>query len=102
MTWRNLSKTRQRLPLQTDAQLVAAYKEVFGKESEAVEIVLADLAAHTGFYLVDPPGADLSLYQAGHSAGQRAAFGRLFHFLTLSDQKLRALEEAAREEAEHL
>lgn len=102
MRWRNLSKSRQVLPAHTEVQLHAAYREVFGKRSEAVEIVLADLAAQTGFYMVEPPDADLSLYQAGYSAGQRAAFGRLFHFLSLSDEQLRALEEAARKEAEHL
>lgn len=102
MTWRNVSKTRPILPAQTEQQLHAAYLEVFGKQTEAAEIVLADLAAQTGFYMVEPPDADLSLYQAGYSAGQRAAFGRLFHFLSLSDEQLRALEEAARAEAEHL
>ena len=102
MKWRNVSKARQALPAHTEQQLHAAYLEVFGKQTEAVEIVLADLAAQTGFYMVEPPDADLSLFQAGYSAGQRAAFGRLFHFLSLSDEQLRALEVAARAEAEHL
>lgn len=102
MKWRNVSKARQALPAHTEQQLHAAYLEVFGKQTEAVEIVLADLAAQTGFYMVEPPDADLSLFQAGYSAGQRAAFGRLFHFLSLSDEQLRALEQAARAEAEHL
>lgn len=102
MKWRNASKARQALPAHTEQQLHAAYLEVFGKQAEAVEIVLADLAAQTGFYMVEPPDADLSLFQAGYSAGQRAAFGRLFHFLSLSDEQLRALEVAARAEAEHL
>lgn len=102
MKWRNVAKLRQALPAHTEQQLHAAYLEVFGKQTEAVEIVLADLAAQTGFYMVEPPDADLSLYQAGYSAGQRAAFGRLFHFLSLSDEQLRALEVAARAEAEHL
>ncbi len=102
MKWRNVAKTRQTLPSHTEQQLYTAYLEVFGKQSEAVEIVLADLAAHTGFYMVEPPDADLSLYQSGYSAGQRAAFGRLFHFLSLSDEQLRSLEVAAREEAGQL
>lgn len=102
MNWRNVAKSRQVLPSHTEQQLVAAYLEVFGKPSPSVEIVLADFAGHTGFYQVEPPGADLSQFQAGYNAGQRAAFGRLFHFLSLSDDQLRALEEAAREEAEHI
>lgn len=102
MTWRTVARTRSRLPHATENQLKDAYREVFGKTSAAVEIVLADLALHTGFYLVEPPSSDLSLFQAGYSAGQRAAFGRLFHYLTLSDQQLAALEDAARQEAENL
>lgn len=102
MNWRNLAKHRHVAPIQTEQQLVAAYRSVFGRKGEDVEIVLADLAAHTGFYLVEPPGSDLSQFQAGYNAGQRAAFGRLFHFLSLSDEQMRALEEAARAEAEQI
>lgn len=102
MSWRNLAKQRQLAPIHAEQRITQAYRAVFGKQSEDVEIVLADLAAHTGFYLVEPPGADLSQYQAGYSAGQRAAFGRLFHFLTLSDERMRALEEAARAESEQI
>jgi len=102
MSWRSVAKQRQLAPVHAEHRLAEAYKAVFGKQSEDIEIVLADLAAHTGFYLVEPPGADLSPYQAGYSAGQRAAFGRLFHFLTLSDERMRSLEEAARAEAEQI
>lgn len=102
MSWRNVARFRQRAPAQTEQRVAEAYKAVFGKQTEDIEIVLADFAAHTGFYLVEPPGTDLSAYQAGYSAGQRAAFGRLFHFLTLSDERMRALEEAARAEAEQI
>lgn len=102
MKWRNLAKQRSAIPAHTELQLINAYKAIFDKQSEHVEIVLADLAAHTGFYLVDPPGSDLSLYQAGYNAGQRAAFGRIFQFLSLSDEQLRALEQAARAEAEQI
>lgn len=102
MNWRNLAKHRHVAPIQTEQQLVAAYRSVFGRKGEDVEIVLADLAAHTGFYLVEPPGSDLSQFQAGYNAGQRAAFGRIFHFLSLSDDHLRALEIAARQESEQI
>lgn len=102
MNWRNLAKHRQNAPVWTEQRLTEAYKAVFGKATEDVEIVLADLSAQTGFYLVEPPGSDLSQFQAGYNAGQRAAFGRIFHFLSLSDERLRALEEAARAEAEQI
>ncbi|NKE77542.1 hypothetical protein [Ochrobactrum sp. MC-1LL] len=102
MKWRCLAWLRRHRPNEAELRLAVAYKEVFERRSEHTEIVLADFAAHTGFYLVDPPGTDLSLYQAGYNAGQRAAFGRLFQFLSLSDEQLRALEEAARAEAEQI
>lgn len=102
MNWRCLAWLRFRRPNEAELRLATAYKAVFGNQSEHSEIVLADLAAQTGFYMVEPPGADRSLYQAGYCAGQRAAFGRLFQFLSLSDVQMRALEEAARQEAEQL
>lgn len=99
MKWR--SKVRQENgPARQEKKLVQAYNEVFGKETEAVEMVLADLASFTGFYGVAPPGTSGDALQ--YDAGMRAAFGRLFHFLSLSDEQLQALEEAARAESEHL
>lgn len=99
MKWRSKAQYAAYGQYSAEQQLVAAYGEVFGKQTEAVELVLSDLAAHTGFYRVEPPSGDLSAYQAGYSNGLRAAFGRLFQFLSLSDEQLRALEEAARREA---
>lgn len=99
MKWRTRAQYAAYGKYAAEQQLVAAYAEVFGRESEAVELVLSDLAAHTGFYRVEPPNGDLTAYQAGYGNGLRAAFGRLFQFLTLSDEQLRALEEAARQEA---
>lgn len=80
-----------------DLRLVTAYKEVFEKNSESVELVLADLAQFTGFYQVMPPDTPPS--ELAHSNGLRAAFGRLFHFLSLTEDDLRELETAARLEA---
>jgi len=102
MRWRCLAWLRLYRPNEAELKLANAYRSVFGKDGENTEIVLADLAAHTGFYMVEPPGADLSQFQAGYNAGQRAAFGRLFQFLTLSDEQMRALEVAARQEAEQI
>lgn len=101
MKWRTRAQALAAGEITAEQKLVDSYREVFCKEGEAVEMVLADLAAWTGFYQVDPPG-DLSLYQAGYRAGLRAAFGRLFHFMSLTDEQLRALEEAARAEAEQI
>lgn len=99
MTWRSRALHLAIGPNTAEKHLADAYADVFGKQTASVEMVLVDLANHTGFYRIDPPDGDLSLYQAGHRAGMRAAFGRLFQFLSLSDEQLRALEEAARFEA---
>lgn len=99
MTWRSKARHAVYGKIHAEQKLVAAYQDVFGKQTEAVEMVLADLASHTGFYRVEPPGSDMSAYQAGYVNGSRAAFGRIFSFMSLSDEQLRALEEAARIEA---
>lgn len=79
--------------------LSKAYQRLFtghGSEQDA-QIVLADLANWTGFYRVSGPG--LSPDDRAYSDGLRAAFGRLFRFLRMSDDERRQLEEAARAEA---
>lgn len=80
-----------------DARLILAYHNVFGREGEDVELVLTDLAAFCGFYQVERGGVDAD--NLNHQAGLRAAFGRIFSFLALSDQQLAALEHASRDEA---
>lgn len=60
-------------------------------------MVLADLANHSGFYQVHPPGSGLN--ELMEANGRRAVFGRLFRFLRLSQTELHALEEAARRES---
>ena len=60
-------------------------------------MVLADLAAHSGFYQVAAPGA--SAGELAEANGRRAVYGRVFRFLRLSGDEVRALEEAARQEA---
>lgn len=99
MSWRSLASQRNSKPNFAVAKLVNAYKTVLGKQGEDVEIVMADLAAHTGFYQVEAPGSDLSQFQAGYNAGLRAAFGHVLGFLSLPDEQLRALEKAAQDEA---
>ncbi len=60
-------------------------------------MVLSDLSNLSGFYQVLPQGAGAS--ELAEANGKRAAFGRLFRFLPLSEDEVRGLEEAARQEA---
>lgn len=100
MKWRTLAT---QLPAgaarQTKAQekLAAAYREVFTRDDESVEIVLADLANFCGFYKVPPIGSPPETLLVDQ--GLRAAFGRLFSFLSLPDERMASLEKAARTEA---
>jgi hypothetical protein len=80
-----------------DIRLIEAYRSVFGRGGEDVELVLIDLAAFCGFYQVEQGGVTAD--ELNHHAGRRAAFGRIFNFLSLSDAQLMAMEQAARDEA---
>ena len=64
---------------------------------EEGQIVLADLVSYCSYYQVAPPGASLEML-ADHNA-RRAVFGRIFHFLHLTDEEVRDLGIAARLEA---
>jgi hypothetical protein len=80
-------------------ELSTAYKALFtghGGKPEA-EMVLADLANYTGFYRVSGP--ESSSDERAFSDGMRAAYGRIFRFLRMSEDEVRHLEEAARLEA---
>ena len=99
--WRSVASQRakgRRRDDAAEATLATAYRDVFLRDDESVELVLADLADFCGFYKVAPPGTEPGQLQ--YDAGMRAAFGRLFHFLALTDDKLWALERAARAENE--
>lgn len=100
MSWASLARRFGR-HRGADAQnmLSKAYRNVFigNATREEAQTVLVDLANHSGFYKVLPPGAtkgDLS-----EANGKRAVFGRVFRFLNMSDEEIRGLEEAARLEA---
>lgn len=100
MRWRNLSglfAPQLRRRLQARLALGSAYRRLFaGRGSKAdAEMVLADLANHTGFYRVTEPGAG----SLDFAEGKRAMFGRLFRFLRMAEDEIEALEEAARAEA---
>ena len=98
--WHNVSagfKPGERRTALTQKTLVAAYRDVFGRDNEAVQVVLADLANHCGFYRVATPGVtpDALMYDAG----MRAAYARIFNFLSLPPEHLAGLETAVRSEA---
>lgn len=78
-------------------KLALAYHNVFDIRNEDVQIVLADLADYTGFYRVN--GEGIPPDDRAFSDGKRAAFGRLFRFLNLTDEEKAALVQAARTEA---
>lgn len=97
--WERLTRkyTRQR----RDGQYVLsrAYQEVFrgSPDRNQQQMVLADLAAATGFYRVSPASANST--ELAYREGQRAAFAHIFGHLSLSPDDMGALENAARHEA---
>lgn len=99
MSWRSIAAYPDSVNRKSAAQdrLTKAYRDVFMRKDEATEIVLADFANFCGFYKVPPIGAPPETLLVDQ--GLRAAFGRLFHFLSLTDDRLAALEKAAREES---
>lgn len=101
MSWRTVAtQNREGMRRGPTAQigLVSAYHDVFSKADESTEMVLADLALFCGFYQVPPPGTPSD--EMHRDAGRREAFGRILSFLTLSPERMQALEVAARLEGE--
>ena len=97
MIWRRLSGLFTcRNGRSAEYRLFSAYNRFRSGETtrEDAELIIADLANFTGFYRVHPPDDALAFQE-----GKRAAFGRLFYFLNLSEAEARALSEAARAEA---
>ncbi len=80
------------------AEVVLAYRSLFGGTSPAVAIVLADLADRTGFYKVEAGGQ--AVEDLNYAAGLRAAFGPVFEILNLGNDQVAALEQVARGGAE--
>lgn len=77
-----------------DDPLVKAYRNVFAGHSVDAQIVLNDLAQHTGFYDCLPEGATNE--ELRDREGARRAFLRIHEFLSQSDEGAAALDEAAR------
>jgi hypothetical protein len=81
--------------------LVGAYRRVLvsggTSTDEDKQIVLADLANASGFYRVSGPG--LTAEDRAFADGMRSVYARVHVFLRMTDQEIRNLEEAARQEA---
>lgn len=100
MKWRCLASQQRkgsRRRSEAEQKLTAAYRDVFMRADESTELVLSDLANFCGFYKVPPIGSPPETLLVDQ--GMRSAFGRIFHFLSMPEEKLKALEEAARREA---
>lgn len=99
--WRSVSAlfTDRRASLQREHRLSEAYRAVFqGSPSrEDQEMVLADLAHHSGFAMVSLP--ETSDAELRHNEGKRHLFSRIRSYMNLSDRDALALENAARREA---
>lgn len=103
MNFSSLIRLLDRRPqsrLQAEARIAIAYQRVFtgSANSEDQSIVLVDLANFTGFYRVTPPETgdrDAVVF----NEGMRAAYGRIFQYLRMSDVEVLSLEVAARQTA---
>ncbi len=86
--------------LAAEARIAIAYQRVFtgSPTGEDQGIVLVDLANFTGFYRVTPPEAG-DRHAIVFNEGMRAAYGRIFQYLRMSDIEVRNLEMAARQTA---
>lgn len=84
--------------LEAEARIAVAYQRVFtgSPNGEDQGLVLVDLANYTGFYRVTPPETgdrDTVVF----NEGMRAAYGRIFQYLRMSDAEILSLEVAARQ-----
>lgn len=77
-------------------RLARAYQAVFDRPGEDVEIVLADLVDYCSYFSVHSPDVSVSV-KDDHNA-KRAVFGRIFHFLHLTQDEMDELAVAARRE----
>lgn len=78
-----------------DLQIIEAYRHVFKEHGkvEAVDIVLGDLAALSGYY--DVPPADSTPLQYARDAGRREIFARILFLLGVTVEYREALRKTA-------
>lgn len=93
-----LDPRNARSRLEAEARIAIAYQRVFTgtPDGEDQGIVLVDLANFTGFYRVTPPDTD-GRDSIVFNEGMRAAYGRIFQYLRMTDVEVRALEIASRQ-----
>jgi hypothetical protein len=101
-SWNSVSQGAQKgrkRGAQTQQRLAEAYQAVFaGKPTTAdQQIVLADMASYTGFFMYHPK--DVTDGALRYGEGMRAAFGRIHAFLTMTPEQSEGLQRAARIEA---
>lgn len=98
--WHRISQKFQRRDLEAQIALTRAYRQVFyGNPDRAQQqMVLADLAARSGYYKVLSPrsASDKDLW---FSEGNRHLFGVIFGHLSMTPEDVAGLENAARHEA---
>lgn len=99
MAWRSAASISEG-PGEANAKLTSAYRSVFKDGNEHSEIVLTDFAVHCQWFQVMPANATDG--EIRHHNAMRAAFARIFNFLSLDANAIKALEEAARNEAAQL
>lgn len=95
MMWRtiaNFLSPGRRRGARARAELADAYREALA--GERGQMIVADLAAFTGFFEVTAAHAPPEI--RAFNDGKRAAFGRLFYFLNLSDEERASLMAAVR------
>lgn len=97
--WGRLTRKYTRKTAEGQLVLTNAYQAVFrGNPShEQQQMVLADLAAQSGFYQISSD--DVSSSRLRYREGRRAVFAIIFGHLSLSPDDIHALENAARHEA---
>lgn len=93
-----LSRQRHKDRYAAELRLATAYQRVFlgNPTNDDQNLVLVDLANATGFYRVTPPGPTQTRDDIVFNEGMRAAFGRIFRFLNMTDQERDSLAAASR------
>jgi len=94
-----LTRKHSRRTNEGKLRLLQAYRSVFqGQPSrQQQDMVLADLAAQSGFYKVSHESVSSSALT--YREGKRALFAQIFSALSLSPNDMSQLENAARHEA---
>lgn len=96
--WATLRRNHQNAgPSGAELKLSASYQNLFTGNAtrEEAEVVLADLAADSGFFAITDPSQHAAL---PFQEGKRALFGRIWANMRMSNQERISLEEAVREE----